>query len=124
MSYGADDIYAALRMLNAAALEANLKALLDMAQASGDNEDGFTLRGVLIEVFSKAGDWSAATQVAERAVAVVPDTRRDAIRRLAFLSLLEAVRLEQAIADGRIAAVSSIAAEWRRLERQLVEARR
>jgi hypothetical protein len=124
MSYGADDVYAALRMLNAAALEANLKALLDVAQASGDNEDGFTLRGVLIEVFSKAGDWSAAMRVAERAVAVVPATRRDAIRRLAFLSLLEAVRLEQAVADGRIAAVTSIAAEWRRLERQLVEARR
>jgi hypothetical protein len=95
-----------------------------MALTSGDGEDGFTLRGVLVEVFGEAGDWDAATQVAERGVAVVPDTRRDAIRRLAFLSLLEAVRFERAIAEGRVAEITSLSAEWRRLERQLVEARR
>jgi hypothetical protein len=111
-------------MLDVSALEANRKDLLDMALTSGDDEDGFTLRGVLVEVFSKAGDWDAATQVAERAVAVVPDTRRDAIRRVAYLSLLEAVRLERAIAEGRVAEITSLAAEWRRLERQLAEARR
>ncbi len=124
MSYRADDVYAALRMLDATALEANHADLLNMALASGDDEDGFTLRGVLIEVFGKAGDWNAATQVAERAVAVVPDTRRDAIRRLSFLSLLEAVRLERAIAEGRVAKIPLLLTEWRRLERQLAEARR
>jgi hypothetical protein len=124
MSYRADDVYAALRMLDTTSLEANLEALLDMAEVSGDDEGGFTLRGVLIEVFSKVGNWSAAAQVAERAVAVVPDTRRDAIRRLTFLSLLKAVQLEQAIANRCISEVSSIAAKWRDLERQLLEARR
>jgi len=124
MSYGADDVHSALRMLDVSALEANRKDLLDMAQTSGDDEDGFTLRGVLVEVFGQAGDWDAATQVAERAVAVVPDTRRDAIRRVAYLSLLEAVRLERAIAEGRVAEITSLSAEWRRLERQLAEARR
>lgn len=124
MSYGADDVYDALRMLSPLALEANRKDLLDMALASGDDEGGFTLRGVLVEVFGKAGDWDTATQVAERAVAVVPDTRRDAIRRLVFLSLLEAVRLERAISEGRVAEISSLSTEWRRLERQLAESRR
>lgn len=124
MSYGADDVYAALRMLDATALEANRIDLLNMALASGDNEEGFAVRGVLIEVFGKVGDWNAATQVAERAVTVVPDTRQDAIRRLTFQSLFEAVRLERAIAEGRVADVSSISAEWRRLQRQLSEARR
>ena len=124
MSYQADDVYAALRMLDPTSLEANRMDLLNMALASGDDEDGFTLRGVLVEIFGKAGDWEAATQVAERAVAVVPDTRRDAIRRLVFLSLLEAVRLEQAIAEGWVAKIPSHLTEWRRLERQLTDARR
>ncbi len=124
MSYGADDIYEALRMLDATSLEANRQDLLDMVLASGDDEDGFALRGVLIEVFGRAGDWIAATQVAERAVAVVPDTRRDAVRRLASLSLLEAVKLERAVAEGRVSDISLISAEWRRLECQLAEGRR
>ncbi len=123
-SYGADDVYTALRMLNAVALAANRKELLDIALTSGDSEDGFTLRGVLIEVFGKAGDWNAATQVAEHGVAVIPDTRREAIRRLVFLSLLEAVKLERAIAEGQVNEISSHLMEWRRLERQLAEARR
>lgn len=121
MSYQADDVYVALRMLDATALEANRMDLLDMGLASGDDEDGFTLRGVLIEVFGKAGHWKAATQVAERAVTVVPDTRRDAIRRLVSLSLLEAVRLEQAIAEGWVAKIPSHLTEWRRLDRQLAD---
>ena len=62
MSYGADDVYSALRMLDVSALEANRKDLLDMALTSGDDEDGFTLRGVLVEAFGKAGDWDAATR--------------------------------------------------------------
>ncbi len=123
MSYAADDVYDALRMLNASALEANRQEFLDMALTSRDGEDGFTLRGVLVEVFSKAGDWEAARQVAERSVAVVPETRRAAVRRLAFLSLLEAVRLERAVAEGRVAEISSLSTEWRRLERELAEAR-
>ena len=48
-------------MLDAIALEANRKDLLEMALASGHDEVGFTFLGVLIEVFSKAGDWNAAT---------------------------------------------------------------
>jgi hypothetical protein len=124
MSYGADDVYTALRMLDATALEGNRKDLLDMSLLSGDDEDGSTLRGVLIEVFGKAGDWDAATQVAERGVAVVPDTRRESIRRLFFLLLLEAIKLERAIAEGHVDEISSISADWRRLERQLEEARR
>lgn len=124
MSYGADDVYDALRMLDVSALEANRKDLLDIVLTSGDDKDGFRLRGVLVEVFGEAGDWDATTQVAERAVAVVPDTRRDAIRRLAFLLLLDAVRLERAIAEGRAAEITSLSAEWRRRERQLVEAGR
>jgi hypothetical protein len=124
MSYRSDDIYTALRMLDASALGDSRKDLLDMAVTSGDNEDGFTLRGVLVEVFGKAGDWDAATQVAERAVAVVPDTRRDAIRRFVFLSLLEAVKLERAIAEGRVAEIASLSTEWRHLDHELAEARR
>ena len=55
MSYGADDVYAALRMLDASALEPDRKDLLDMALTSGDDEGGFTLRGVLVEVFGESG---------------------------------------------------------------------
>ena len=55
---------------------------------------------------------------------MVPDTRRDAICRLVFLLLLEAVRLERSIAEGRVSEISSRSTEWRRLERQLAEARR
>jgi hypothetical protein len=124
MSYGADDAHDALRMLDASVLEGCRENLLKMALTSEDEEEGSTLRGVLVEVFSKAGDWDAATQIAERAVAVVPDTRRDAVRRLVFQLLLAAVRLERAIAEGRVAEISSLSSDWRRLERQLAEVRR
>ena len=124
VGHGADDSYAALDMLDAAVLQAIREDLLAMALASKDTPDGNELRGMFIEIFSRAGDWHAATLVAEHSLFVVPDTRRDAVRRLLLTSLLVSVRLEQAIAEGQTDETLLLAKEWRRLQRQLDENRR
>ena len=124
VGYGADDSYAALDTLDAAVLQTIREDLLAMALASKDTPDGNELRGVSIEIFSRAGDWHAATLVAEHAVLVVPDTRRDAVRRLLLTSLLVSVRFERAIAEGQTDETLLLAKEWRRLQRQLDQDRR
>ncbi len=124
MAYGAHDIFAALGRIDATALLAIRDDLLAMASASRDTADDNELRGTLIEIFSRAGDWHAATLVAEHALLIVPDTLRDAVRRLLLASLLVSVRFERAIAEHRMDELPELAAEWRRVQGQLDEERR
>ena len=69
--------------------------------------------GLLIELFTRVGAWSAAARLAQRAVAALPDDAWNKPRKLVADQIRVATEFEATLAAGLTERVSPLAAEWK-----------
>ncbi|MFD1191570.1 hypothetical protein [Phenylobacterium conjunctum] len=73
----------------------------------------------LVELLSRCGAWKEAVELAERAIAEIPDTRRERGQRQLMQLLASATRYELALASGDETAAAAAAESWRELHAQM-----
>jgi hypothetical protein len=119
MAYRSENIIRALRSLPSALVAANREALLRVDLRASNMNLKTQLYVVLVEVFTGAGDWDAAEQIAHTALSNIPDTRRERRKRLTIRLVLAAVAYERAIAEGRLQDLTQRSTDWKDLQTEL-----
>lgn len=93
----------------------HLQEFENLASAAQQAQD-FQIGGLFIELFTRAGAFSAAARLARTAVAALPDDAWNRPRKLVADQIRVATEFEAALAEGLTERVPLLAAEWKAID--------
>jgi len=113
-----------LRHLPAATIVANVAALEAFVGALSLEREEWRIGQTLVEVFTRSALWDEALRIIDAMLAKVGDVPRNRRRRLHLATVHAAVKVERAVAQGKLADVVGLADIWRKASKLDQEANR